>query len=51
MKGMRDMVDYVIGTSLGIIFVVFVVKKWFAPDCTVLEILRFILRSRLWWWV
>ena len=51
MKGMRDMVDYYIGTSLGIGIVVLVVKWLLLPHWTIREILQMIMKSKIWRWV
>jgi hypothetical protein len=48
---MKDVIDYYIGISIGIAIVVIVVKVWVGPDFTVMEILRVIMSSKIWWWV
>ncbi len=41
--------DYILGTSLGVVFCVTVGKLWLVPDMTVWEIIKLILKSQLWW--
>ena len=42
--------DYIIGTVLGIIFVVIVGKLWLVPWMSVWDILKVIVRSQVGWW-
>ena len=48
---MRDVVDYYLGTAIGIVIVVFIVKWLLLPQWTIREILQMIMRSKIWWFV
>ena len=41
--------DYILGTSLGVVFCVVVGKLWLVPDMTIVEILKVILESQIGW--
>ena len=46
---LKDIRDHILGTILGVIFVVAVGKLWIVPDMTVWEILKLIVKSQIGW--
>jgi hypothetical protein len=43
--------DRLAGRTLGVIFVVVMAKVWLAPDMSIWEILKIIVKGEIgWWW-
>ena len=46
---LKKIIDYILGTILGIIFVIVVGKLWIVPEWTIIDILKFIVKVHTGW--